>query len=191
MPGFLKRRSVTETFVYHWIIPNYREIDQKYKANELLRSEFFFLEDGTEWFLDFFPNGQPTPSGGPDYIDGYCSLYLWKETSSTDSEVCHSFLVMKQDSSTLLLHGPHTRTFSNSEGWGSNNLLKRGDLLKEGSEFLQADGSLHLQCEITMDAAYLGGAPCKVAGLRFSHDNSDFTIISPGGKLHQVRLSYP
>ncbi len=67
--------------------------------------------------------------------------------------------------------------------------MKRETLLQEDSVYLQMDGSLELQCHITIDSPIFGASLGSVARLRFSGEDSDFSIFSPEGREYKVRMN--
>ncbi len=188
MPGFLKRFHKTDKFVYNWKIANYKEEEAKYNnCNEFMESDHFFLEDGTEWCLRLCPKGW-TRSPQRLGLGIPLGLSLQLETSGAVGEVeSFGFSFVKRSGKTTNIGGLASHTFRGvAVDYGWSNYLYRDQLLQEGSEWLQPDGSLHLQCHITVQGPICGGGPCKLAKLRHSGKGSDFVIQSPEGKEFNV-----
>ncbi len=173
----LKRCSVAESFLFQWTIPNYREVDGRHRVKEWLKSDPFFLEDGTEWYLRLYPKGDCASSTTPE--GAYVALFLCRKTKGIARKLERLFSVVKRDGSQSVLRRHASDTYSDEvDNWGSGHLVKRDVLLEGDSVYLQADGSLHLRCKVTADCAAAVAPLSKVSRLRFSGTDSDFTIFS-------------
>ncbi len=181
-----------QTFLCDWKIANYKNEESKYSRNEVLKSNSFFLEDGTEWILQLYPNGHDRGTIGKKYEDGNLSLYLKLETDGLSRQVEYGFSIIKPDgvAQSLLDFSSPVKFEGRGLPYGKHNLLKRALLFEKDSQYLQTDGSLHLQCQITLDGQPLvdGGGTVKLAKLRYSGKGSDFEIRSPQGKVFKVNF---
>ncbi len=109
------------------------------------------------------------------------------------SKVLFSFYIAKRDGSEVPVRcSSDAKAFivGKSPNLGYVDFIKREKLLNPKKEYLQADGSLHLQCHMIFEVsgiAFYKEAAEKLAQLRLSAEEcSDFIIANASGKEHKV-----
>ncbi len=95
---------------------------------------------------------------------------------------------VKRDGSVVLLTQSSACELGGNKGRFVRLTLEYCQLLHRNKGFLQADGSLFLHCHITMALGAAGAVsgPANWSKLRQTGVDSDFVILSPGGKEFKV-----
>ncbi|MCP4062519.1 MAG: hypothetical protein GY740_04500, partial [Gammaproteobacteria bacterium] len=170
------------SLVYTWKVPNYQQQAEEtvLSGKPALKSDHFFLGDGSECSLLLFPGG----------CRGYRQwLYLILLTEGVVKKVAlFAWHVVKRDGSVVLLKQTSAHELGGKKG--RFVCLEHGELLHKNEEFLQLDGSLTLQCHICLGDGSLkrpmSETPTNWAKLRKSGKGGDFLILSPVGKEFKV-----
>ncbi len=165
MVGFLLK--VDNKAVYTWHIPNYTEA----AAKKDLKSNRSFLEDGSGWTLELL-------HGVGVCMDLNLQTKELVSVPVVDSVAWHA---VKQDGSVIGIGLTSGHTFQRDRSFVRVRCERQ-----ELNDFLQADGSLCLQCHITLGAPPMVSGPANLAKLRETGMDSDFLILSPGGKEFKV-----
>ncbi len=176
-------------------IPDYRAFDSSCKGyGDKRTSSRFTLEDGTAWFLDLYPKGMYHP-----YSQLALSLRLAPDADPSLRafkvpfySVC-AITAAGGDAAPTVLATATNQVFSAaSPSRVFFNLLPAG-LLNQGAAYLQADGSLHLQCRFVFAPSghcvvNFQAALCKGFRELFASGEvpTDFVIVSPSLKEFQV-----